>query len=341
MFGAADNPAMSSPPPSREALFEQPATILLIDDSPQDRELIERELRRHFKQLTCKHVGDPAELDRALAEKPPDLAITDYRLQWSDGLAVLRLLKRHAPQTPVIMFTGSGSEEVAVAAMKEGADDYVTKLQRNYARLPYSVAVGLERSWHRRQLDQTLTALREGEVRFRIMAEAMPQMVCTVTPEGHATYVNERFCAYVGATLETKADLARFTHPDDLETLTQAWNDAGRRVQQLEVEGRWRSKDGSYRWFLSRAVPLTNEQGEITEWVATLTDIHDQKRAAEALRDADRRKDEFIATLAHELRNPLAPIRSALQFLQLTARDDAETQYARDIIERQLVHIGD
>src|SRR5690348_13316499 len=128
------------------------ARILLIDDSAQDRELIEREVRRVASEVTLVAVRDARELEGALLAKPFDLAITDYQLHWSTGLEVLRRLKQHDAQLPVIMFTGSGSEEIAVAAMKEGLEDYVTKTIKHYPRLPYVAAAAIERSHTRQQL---------------------------------------------------------------------------------------------------------------------------------------------------------------------------------------------
>src|SRR5262249_26284988 len=101
-----------------------------------------------------------------------------------------------------------------------------------------------------------------------------------------------------------------------------------------------RRHDGAYRWFVTRAVPIKDEGGAIVSWCGVTTDIHDQKEAAEQLRQAGRRKDEFLATLAHELRGPLAPICAAVQFLRLKAPPDPDLQAARDIIDRQARQMG-
>ena len=136
---------------SRTRVLER-ACILVCDDSAQDRALIERELRRVTGELTVISIRDATELDSALTAHTFDLAITDYQLHWSTGLEVLKRLKQHDAQLPVVMFTGSGSEEIAVAAMKEGLDDYVTKTVKHYSRLPYVAAAALERSHTRQQL---------------------------------------------------------------------------------------------------------------------------------------------------------------------------------------------
>src|SRR5262249_27610603 len=93
------------------------------------------------------------------------------------------------------------------------------------------------------------------------------------------------------------------------------------------------------RWFLGRAYPVPDHEGRIVRWFGTCTDIDDTKRAQEALKEADRRKDEFLATLAHELRNPLAPIRNSLQILKMPRVDPATIERSREMMERQVQHL--
>ncbi|MCO5166522.1 MAG: ATP-binding protein [Planctomycetes bacterium] len=120
--------------------------LLLVDDAPADRALAARELSRHLPGADLREVGDLEGLEAALRGPPPDAVITDYRLRWTDGLAVLRAVKAAWPACPVVMFTDSGSEEVAVAALKAGADDYVVKSARPGLGLARAVEAALERA---------------------------------------------------------------------------------------------------------------------------------------------------------------------------------------------------
>ncbi|HET9888534.1 MAG TPA: ATP-binding protein, partial [bacterium] len=115
------------------------------------------------------------------------------------------------------------------------------------------------------------------------------------------------------------------------------------RFQQCVAKGEpWedtfplRGKDGQYRWFLSRAVPIRDQYGRIIRWFGTNTDVTELRELEDALREADHRKDEFLATLAHELRNPLAPIRNAVQILRLKGPPSLELQWAREVVDRQV-----
>src|SRR5262249_2567256 len=117
------------------------------------------------------------------------------------------------------------------------------------------------------------------------------------------------------------------------------WKNSLREGTDYEVEVRNRRYDGVYRWFVSRAVPLRDAVGNIVSWFGVTTDIQDQKEMHEQLIEADQRKDEFLATLAHELRNPLAPIRNSVQFLRLSAGQQTNGHHAAEIIERQVNHL--
>jgi PAS domain S-box-containing protein len=177
-------------------------------------------------------------------------------------------------------------------------------------------------------------ALRKSEERFRYLAETIPSMVWTSSPDGNITYVNQRWLDYCGLTREQNrqhwAELV--LHPDDRERCVQTWSEALREGREYEIEVRNRRHDGVYRWFITRAVPLRDASGHIVSWFGNTTDIHDQKEMQDRLREADRRKDEFLATLSHEIRNPLAPIQHAVQIMRLSGESDPVHQ----ILDRQL-----
>jgi len=120
--------------------------ILMIDDNPDDRLLAIRALRREFPDLQVEQISEAKGLAQALEAGDFDLVITDYQLRWSDGLAVLRAVKARYPDCPVIMFTATGSEEIAVEAMKNGLDDYVLKSPKHFIRLPAAVRLALKRA---------------------------------------------------------------------------------------------------------------------------------------------------------------------------------------------------
>jgi PAS domain S-box-containing protein len=198
-----------------------------------------------------------------------------------------------------------------------------------------------ERTWEAVERGRTDTALRNSEERFRSMADATPAMVWTADPEGRTTFHNRRWLEYTGIDPEDNAtSWSLVLHPEDRDRCVRAWERALRRGTEYEIEVRNRRHDGEYRWFLTRATPIRDREGRIVEWYGSTTDIHELKVAEEALRAADRQKDEFLATLAHELRNPLAPIANAVEILRVKGGDQQEVVWSRDIIDRQVRHMA-
>jgi PAS domain S-box-containing protein len=185
-------------------------------------------------------------------------------------------------------------------------------------------------------------AVRDSERRFREMAESMPQIVYVQDATGRIEYVNGRWAAYTGARGTDPAEFPALVHPDDLPQLMARWNQAFADGLPLTAEFRLRAADGSWRWFLTRAMPVMDDQGRIERWYGTSTDIDGSRRDAEALAQAhaalqqvERRKDQFIATLAHELRNPLAPLRNGVHLLSLGGGPDGGTR-VQAMMRRQI-----
>ena len=169
----------------------------------------------------------------------------------------------------------------------------------------------------------------------------MPNLVWTDLPDGQCDWLSSQWRTYTGIP-ETELLGLRWLelviHPDDRERTLACWNAACADQGDYDLEYRIRRHDEEYHWFKTRGVPIRDEAGKIVYWFGTCTDIEDVKRLEAALREADTRKNEFLATLAHELRNPLAPLRTGLQILQLT--DDRASQVqAREMMERQLAQL--
>lgn len=145
---------------------------------------------------------------------------------------------------------------------------------------------------------------------FRLMADAMPQIVWTATPEGQADYFNQKWYEYTGQE-PGQAAVGGFMHPDDLKLAEVRWEEAMESGDLFEMEYRLREgKTGEYKWFLARALPGIGSNQEIFKWFGTCTDIDDHKRS-------QAKKDEFIAVASHELKTPVTSIKA---FAQLLAR---------------------
>lgn len=197
------------------------------------------------------------------------------------------------------------------------------------------------RCWESIERNRITRELRESEAKFRTITNAMPQMVWTAQSDGIVDYHNERLAEFVGWSQDGSLGDAWgiLLHPDDQELAAETWSHSVATGSSYEITYRLRHHSGEYRWTLARAHPVKNESGEIVKWMGTNTDIHVQKVAERVLQEENKRKDEFLAMLAHELRNPLAPISAAAELLSMTKSEDAHVQRTTAIIRRQVEHM--
>ena len=186
-------------------------------------------------------------------------------------------------------------------------------------------------------------AERETEARFHLLADTMPQLAWITGTDGAEPWFNRRFYEYTGLVPGELKGMALERHihdPAALPLVWQRWERSLETGEPFEMVMRLRGADGRFRHFLTRALPLRNAQGKVVQWFGTNTDVTVQHEAEQALREADRRKDEFLATLAHELRNPLAPMRNAATIMRLLGPLPEDLEKARDVIDRQTRHLA-
>jgi PAS domain S-box-containing protein len=175
-----------------------------------------------------------------------------------------------------------------------------------------------DRIWSAARRAGAETALRESEARFRALADASPALIWQIDANGSALYLNQRYLEVTGLTREQLLDKGwhAVVHPDDRDGYLSAIREALATRTTFQKRVRARVTDGSWHWFESHAAPWFSADGEYRGHVGISIDITEAVLAEQSLREADRRKDEFLATLAHELRNPLAPISNAVHLLR-------------------------
>ncbi len=243
-----------------------------------------------------------------------------------DGRELIALF---APMAPA-----STSHERAEEAVRHSheldreAERWMAEQQHLKDRLAQSAAEGQ----HATEL------LRESEARFRHLADALPHIVWTATPTGEVAYINSRGAEYVGVPAESgfRDGWLRYLHEEDRARVWREWVQSIRSGETLDTEYRLLRADGVYRWHLVRALPLRDGRGEVIRWFGTSTDIEERKVAQQTLQEEDRRKNDFLAMLSHELRNPLTPIRNATHVLRRLRPGAADFERAVAIVERQL-----
>jgi PAS domain S-box-containing protein len=175
--------------------------ILLVDDSPDDRLLAIREIRRQFPNVEIHEVPTLAEFYQALETDQFDFVITDYELNWTTGLDILRAVKAHDPERPIVMFTNSGTQEIAVEAMKAGLDDYVLKSPKHFIRLSQAVRTVWENAQARHRAAQL-------ELRLQFLLNELNVGVFRATVDGTLLEASDGFYKLLG--LSSFEDAQRF-----------------------------------------------------------------------------------------------------------------------------------
>lgn len=188
-------------------------------------------------------------------------------------------------------------------------------------------------------------AVRASEASFRQLAGAVPDMVWSTDADGNVDYVNKQWSAYSG-TAPRRAFWVKIVHPEDRSAVRLAWSRARSGGRPVELQLRLRSTAGEYRWHQVRGVPVKNDAGEAIRWLGTCSDIEDLmqakaelERRAQQLKEADQRKDEFLAVLGHELRNPLAGITNGVALLKRGLRTPEQLTWTHNMIGEQVMQL--
>jgi PAS domain S-box-containing protein len=192
-------------------------------------------------------------------------------------------------------------------------------------------------------LARATAALRASEERFRATFNQAAVGIAIAGLDRRFIEANEKFASILGYAAHELRGLTftELTHPQDLaETQRELQKLLAGEIPRYSLEKRYVRKDGAVVWSATTVTLVRDSQGNPLELVGIIEDITGRKVMDESLRDSDRRKDEFLATLAHELRNPLAPIRQAAQISKSAGATDAQKRWSHDVISRQVHHMS-
>jgi PAS domain S-box-containing protein len=189
--------------------------------------------------------------------------------------------------------------------VSDGRDGTVSR-EFEYSSIPVrddhgiveAVITTLQDVRERRKIEENL---RESEMRFRALAETLPQLVWIAGPRGDLEYANRRWCDYMGLPISRvlQGEWYSLVPDPDRYRVEHAWREAVRSVQSFETEIRLQSAAGKYRWFLARGEPVKDSKGKLIQWFGTCTDIDGQKRRLQ--------EQSFFADLSDRMRTTLDP----------------------------------
>ncbi|MEL6164285.1 MAG: ATP-binding protein [Cyanobacteria bacterium J06628_3] len=308
--------------------------IVIIDDNPDDRLLAIRELGKEFSELQIVEIIDAREFASALEADSYDLVITDYQLKWTNGLDILNAFKTRYPDIPVIMFTNSGTQEVAVAAMKAGLDDYVIKSPKHFVRLSQAVRSAWENAQTRLRLNQT-------SLRLKFLLNQLNVGVFRATLDGELIECNDGFLHLLNLNTSEQARIFFRNYPK-LNLSNSPENPPWEKEIQLLL-------DGNPTW-LMLSETLTKLDGEtvidgllqnITERKTTEAQIQQLNQSLERrvtertaqLEAINKELETFAYSISHDLRTPIRQVYGFAELIQQLLKSINLSQEVNNYLE--------
>lgn len=316
-------------------MAEEKVTILLVEDEADHAELLRRAFAAGASRFRLRVVNNLREARAVLAETVPQLVIADLVLPDGRGLELLAPDKETA-HYPVILLTAHGDEKVAVEAMKAGASDYVVKSKDAMAIMPRLAELAVREWGQRVERKKAEEELRRSEAKVRAIFNALPDLLFILDRDGNIREYNAARATDLFMPPETFLGKPVYAAlPDWLAEMTMKHLRQVGRTGEVQLFEYQLELKGNKRDFEARMVLDTGDQV-----LCLIRDITRRKRDEEALREADQRKEQFLAMLAHELRNPLSPIGTSLELI----RNHPDTQAPQvrrwvETIGRQVGHL--
>ncbi len=275
-------------------MTEKTLRALIIEDSEEDTLLLVRELTREGYAVSYARVEDEESMRKSLQDGEFDVVISDHAMPRFDSLGALGVLKKSRRDIPFIIVSGSIGEEVAVAAMKAGAHDYIMK--NNLSRLVPVVERELVEAGIRREKRLVEERIVKSERRYRAIAEDAPLLMCRSLPDGTLTYVNNTFCSFFGKRPDALVggDYRLLVYEEDRRSLAEAFAGVSPEEPVVRVVTRVLAAGGTIRWmrWTNRAI---YHDGRIAEFQAIGDDITEEWAMAEALRESEEKFHQLFS----------------------------------------------
>jgi len=315
-----------------------PTQILNVDDNDGARYAKTRILQSAgFDVIEAANGTDALDMVKRLA---PALVLLDVKLPDINGIEVCRRIKAESDSSSVLVLQTSAAltgRADKIRGLEGGADNYLAApIEADELIANVNALLRMRRI----QVD-----LRDSEERFRQLTDNIDDVFWMFSVPGRElVYVSPAYASvWSGSAEALREDTGAWldaVHADDRARMTARWENLAQEPHYDE-EFRIHGADGQLRWVRDRLFPVRNARGVVYRVARMSSDITGRKEMEALLRTADSNKNQFLATLAHELRNPLSPIRNAAALLGATGDGAAERQArARDVISRQVDHLA-
>ena len=311
--------------------------VLHIDDNLHNRKLVKDALLTESGLFEVVEADNREKFITHLDEKDFDVILSDFNILGFDGLQVLQMVKEKHPNIPVIIVTGTGSEEIAIQAMKLGAADYVIKSVNHIRGLAHSIQLALQNKKNQKARKKALAALNKSEEKYRKIFENVQDIFYQTDNLGKIIEISpsvQRFSGYTREDLMGKAASAIYSDPKNREILVTQIFQQGE-VWDYEVP--MNTKSGVNKYASLNAHLIYNEQKEIIGIEGSLRDITDRKKVEEELiaakvkaEESDHLKTAFLHNISHEIRTPM---NSIVGFSELLNDPEVSAEQRKDYTE--------
>src|ERR687886_806308 len=303
-------------------IMNRPLRVLLVEDSEDDAELLAYELECRGYDFVYERVDTAATMNAALDKEAWDIIIADYTLPSFSAPAALTLLQERGLDLPFIIVSGTIGEDIAVAAMKAGAHDYLMK--GKLARLVPAVERELREAIGRCKRRKAEQAVRRNEERFRALIENALDIITVLGADGIICYESpsiEKVLGYKPEDLVGK-NILEYVHREDKENVLNTLNQAILNPSTtLGIEFRVQHQDGTWRIFEAVGKRFI-DPAKMSCIVLNSRDITERKRAEEIRRTLERERElsegrfNFVSMMSHEFCNPITTIRVSNDILK-------------------------
>ena len=315
-----------------------PTQILNVDDNDGARYAKTRILQSAgFEVLEAANGTDALEIVKRVL---PALVLLDVKLPDINGLEVCRRIKSESDSSSVLVLQTSAAltgRADKIRGLEGGAD--------NYLAAPIEADELIANVNALLRMRQIQVDLRDSEERFRQLTDNIDDVFWMFSvPAREVVYVSPAYATVWGRSAEALGqqpdDWLAAVHHDDRARMAARWERVATEPH-YDDEFRIHGADGQVRWVRDRVFPVRDVRGQVVRVARVTSDITGRREMEALLRAADSNKNQFLATLAHELRNPLSPIRNAAALLGAIGDGSQERQaHARDVITRQVDHLA-
>ena len=266
--------------------------ILYIDDYELDRELVRDALEREHGGFTLVEASNKQEFEALLKKDKFDVVLSDFNIAGFEGLQVLDMVRAYDSRIPVIIVTGTGSEEIAVKALKQGASDYVIKRAQHIRKLPQTIFAVLEKQALVAKRIQAEKALVRSESHLRILVNTIPDLIWLKDGNGVYLSCNPMFERFFGATEEEIVGKTDYDFVDrDLADFFRKHDRKAMNANGPSINEEWLTfaENGYHGLFETIKTPMRGIDGELIGVLGIARDITERKKSASALKESEER----------------------------------------------------